>query len=644
MVAAPILVVTLTVAVAELLRVSFPLLYRLAEELGFLTAAGVVPLLFALPLLAAPLGRLLGPRWLLGVAAALVGLARVAAQVQATPGLAVVLVGVLVGLVALPMAVRVTLARHGVGVAAAGLFIGLAVDTGIRLAFVTWDPAWQTSGGALLVGTVVGLAVLVAAVTTIVEPRAPWGGDSVRSGLLVGPVLALETLALASPGFVASSAGVGLATAGIVVLVGLSVAATGAVGRVQWRRVVVIVAAIVVVVVPALATGPAAIGGWMVAVAVVGAQWAVGLLVVATLQRASHGRPGTSDRATAAAGVPGAWRTGLGSGFGSLVLVLALLPYQISYELELGVPQAAWPVLASMVLVALGTVGARASGNDVQADSLRPSVLAPIAVVVVLPLFVVPIVLGATSSTPPASAADGAQPASPVRVATYNLHSAVGVDGRLDPERIAQVLVAGEAEVMALQEVSRGWPLGGGLDLGSWLARRLGADMAWGPAADRQFGNAVLSTRSILAERSGTMPRGQGPMRRGWVAATVPVGTETVEVFSVHLQHQDDTTETRRSQARLVLAAWDAQSATVLAGDFNSRPGSVDIEPWFDGTGLVSAQEVQAEPPRDTSPAEDPDHRIDWILGTPDLVFSDVEVPPTTASDHLPIFTDIAHR
>lgn len=218
------------------------------------------------------------------------------------------------------------------------------------------------------------------------------------------------------------------------------------------------------------------------------------------------------------------------------------------------------------------------------------------------------------------------------------------MDGRLDPERIAAVLEAGNADVVALQEVARGWPLAGGLDLAAWLSRRLDAEVAFGPAADQQFGNAVLSSRPIVATRRATMDRGEGSMRRGWVAATVAVGDTALEVVSTHLQHQDHTTTTRRAQARQVLAAWDGAAHTIIAGDFNSRPGSPDIGPWFDGTGLVSAQDSATDSAHDTSPADAPDHRIDWILGTPDLDFSDVSVPATTASDHLPVFTDVSVR
>jgi endonuclease/exonuclease/phosphatase family metal-dependent hydrolase len=130
-------------------------------------------------------------------------------------------------------------------------------------------------------------------------------------------------------------------------------------------------------------------------------------------------------------------------------------------------------------------------------------------------------------------------------------------------------------------------------------------------------------------------------MQRGYVGVTLALGESTLDVWSVHLQHQDDTTATRVAQARQLLGEWANRERTVIGGDLNSRPGSEDIALWFDGTGLVSAQDVAGDPAWNTSPALNPDHRIDWIFGTPDLEFADVAIPATLASDHLPVFATV---
>lgn len=84
----PALTVCLITAVlAEVMRVSFPLMYDFAGRIGFTTAAWVVPLIFAVPLVAVPIGRWVGPRTLLVAGAGGLAVARVVLQVQGTPTL-----------------------------------------------------------------------------------------------------------------------------------------------------------------------------------------------------------------------------------------------------------------------------------------------------------------------------------------------------------------------------------------------------------------------------------------------------------------------------------------------------------------------------------------------------------------------------
>ena len=621
---AGLLVVLVTATLAEVMRVSFPLLYGFAENIGFTTAAGVIPALFALGFLAAPVGRLAGPRALLALGASGLVLARVVMQVQSTPALAVTFAGLLLGLVALGAALRAAVVRVGPLTTASAVFLGLALDTAIRLALVTWDASWRHDPLSWVLGLAVPAALAVVLVAVMRDDRTVgWGPDLWWFAALPGPVLALQMLFFASPPFVASSGQVGLPTAGAVVLVGLGLAAAtpavrGPLAWVAWAALLVVAGGL---------AGPGGWSGWIVLLSVLVAQISLGALVATAAVRAEYRRMGD--------GRERAWGTGLGAGVAAMVIVVSLLPYQISYDLDLfrDVPQPVWTVLAAGIVVLI----ARSAPALVGAPTIGVSSLRWVAALGPIPLLVVPAWLAMTwpgVDQPPDDRAE-------VRVGTYNIHSSIDWFGRLDPEQIAQVLEQNGAEVVMLQEVSRGWPLGGGLDSADWLARRLGMQVAYGPAADNQFGNAVLANRPILDSWSAVLDRGEGPMHRGYVGVTVALGGTTIDVWSTHLQHRDDTTVTRQAQARVLLEEWDRRERTVIGGDLNARPDSDDIIPWFDGTDLVSAQDEAGDPAWNTSPALNPDHRIDWILGTPDLTFGAAVVPPTLASDHLPLFATV---
>ncbi|MEO6236371.1 MAG: hypothetical protein ABIQ52_05185, partial [Vicinamibacterales bacterium] len=81
-----------------------------------------------------------------------------------------------------------------------------------------------------------------------------------------------------------------------------------------------------------------------------------------------------------------------------------------------------------------------------------------------------------------------------VRIATYNIHRCRGMDRRVDPGRIIEVLRDIDADVIALQEVIGAGPAGSG------QAEEIGAGLGMGwvmncvrTLRQHQFGNVILS-------------------------------------------------------------------------------------------------------------------------------------------------------
>lgn len=143
-----------------------------------------------------------------------------------------------------------------------------------------------------------------------------------------------------------------------------------------------------------------------------------------------------------------------------------------------------------------------------------------------------------------------------MKFASYNIQFGVGLDGVFDPDRIAESLRG--ADVIALQEVTRGWPNNGGVDLVERIAS-LFPDFHWiyGPACDAhrsyetingrivdlraQFGNMVLSRWPILTNRMLLLPRartyGKLNLQRGASEAVIDAPGGPVRVYSIHLDH-----------------------------------------------------------------------------------------------------------
>jgi endonuclease/exonuclease/phosphatase family metal-dependent hydrolase len=57
-----------------------------------------------------------------------------------------------------------------------------------------------------------------------------------------------------------------------------------------------------------------------------------------------------------------------------------------------------------------------------------------------------------------------------LRVVSYNIHRAIGVDRRFRPDRVVRILSAYDADIVLLQEVDEGVPRSRELNLGRELA------------------------------------------------------------------------------------------------------------------------------------------------------------------------------
>src|SRR6185369_10366729 len=87
-------------------------------------------------------------------------------------------------------------------------------------------------------------------------------------------------------------------------------------------------------------------------------------------------------------------------------------------------------------------------------------------------------------------------PTDTLRIMTYNVHSCLGMDGRVSPARIGRVIARHQPDIVALQELDVRRRRTGGIDQAEAIARELEMKFQFHAAVEvgeERFGNAVFS-------------------------------------------------------------------------------------------------------------------------------------------------------
>jgi endonuclease/exonuclease/phosphatase family metal-dependent hydrolase len=176
----------------------------------------------------------------------------------------------------------------------------------------------------------------------------------------------------------------------------------------------------------------------------------------------------------------------------------------------------------------------------------------------------------AVETRPTATRAEPAQPAAPrsISVATWNIHAAIGADGRYAPSRIIDVLEEVDADVVALQEVASQQEHE---DFLIQLERATGYHVVSGPLRQKRgndFGNALLSRYPITSVTHHDLAI-DGYEPRGAIDVCLDVGLpQPLRVIGTHLGLRPGE---RREQVKRLLAVVEREAPhpTLLMGDVN---------------------------------------------------------------------------
>jgi endonuclease/exonuclease/phosphatase family metal-dependent hydrolase len=238
-----------------------------------------------------------------------------------------------------------------------------------------------------------------------------------------------------------------------------------------------------------------------------------------------------------------------------------------------------------------------------------------------------------------------AQPAPvTVRVMSYNIHHAEGIDGKLDVERIARVILDAKADLVGLQEVERGVERTQRRDLPAELAKLTGLTAHFDkniPHQGGEYGNAVLSRYPIKQAKNTHLKSFANGEQRGVQQLVLDLAGREVLFLNTHLDHRRDPAEREHSATELqAIVAAAGSKPVILVGDFNAAPEAKSIAAlrgFLTDTWTAVSQE-----PGFTIPVKKPTRRIDYIWITPASITPvKMAVLQSEASDHLPIVAEL---
>jgi len=287
-----------------------------------------------------------------------------------------------------------------------------------------------------------------------------------------------------------------------------------------------------------------------------------------------------------------------------------------------------------------------------------------------------------------------------MKIVTYNIQYGIGLDGKYDLDRIVNAVRG--ADVIALQEVTRGNPRNGGVDMMAAIGAALpeyfaltgcnfeanfGSRVENGKAVMVSFelNNMILSRQAPWLSRNISLPGSRGyetmSFQRGALEALIDTPIGPIRFYSTHLDHVSP--DARGEQIRFLkervlnypreggamsglaevgLPEPPCPEDFIIMGDFNMLPGSPEYEEMTGrgdhqfGKKLVATNAVDAaarlEPGAEAMSWVDPENpdnvskqkRIDYIFTSASLapklkrVWVDTKA---TGSDHRPVCAEL---
>jgi endonuclease/exonuclease/phosphatase family metal-dependent hydrolase len=233
------------------------------------------------------------------------------------------------------------------------------------------------------------------------------------------------------------------------------------------------------------------------------------------------------------------------------------------------------------------------------------------------------------------------------RVMSYNIHVGVGMDKKLDLQRIADVINAEHPDLVGLQEVDRGVKRTEGKDEIAELAKLTSMNFAFAHNLDYQggqYGVAILSRFPIQQTDHRKYENRREAERRGMIRVQVQVAGRLINFVTTHLDYQYE--DGRLFETEQMLKFLEGVSEPlIVVGDFNDEPSGQAYKLMltkFSDSWIAA----KAKGPGLSYPADEPSKRIDYVFTrqSDHIRTKKAWVVSTLASDHLPLVADLELR
>ena len=229
----------------------------------------------------------------------------------------------------------------------------------------------------------------------------------------------------------------------------------------------------------------------------------------------------------------------------------------------------------------------------------------------------------------------------PLRLLSYNIKHGRGMDGKVDLQRIAEVISSWNPDLVALQEVDKNCKRSGEVDIAGRLGELLQMEPRFAKFMDfggGEYGLAVLSRLPVTASIRHPLPEGAEP--RCALEVQVRAAGWPVPVSFVCI-HNDWTNGAIRGRqvAALLDAVASRKNPVILAGDFNGPRSDASMRALEAAGWTILPKDGEAAG-WNTFPSVEPTTEIDFIVtrNIGSVVSTHRVVDERVASDHRPIF------